>query len=227
MRQAASCGPGLAVSFRLGGAGFNLLATACVAGPPPLLPGVRWPLAGVWCAGAAPSGVCGGLIWLDPRLAFLALVLWCAVVRRAASCRVSPCCVVLVRAVLRCALLGRAVLRRAATCCAAVCRVASLRAVACCALGCLVVVHCTVVCCAAVCHAASCCAVLGWWRLVWPVLWSAGQSVAAWWLGGAVRCGWLAGSVLWGSGCAARAGGSGRCPWGCPPWGPVPWSRVL
>ena len=26
---------------------------------------------------------------------------------------------------------------------------------------------------------------------------------------------------------AARAGGSGRRPWGCPPWGPVPWSRVL
>ena len=56
---------------------------------------------------------------------------------------------------------------------------------------------------------------------------SAGRSVAGWWLGGAVRCGWLAGSVLWGPGRAARAGGSGRCPWGCPPWGPVPWSRVL
>ena len=39
--------------------------------------------------------------------------------------------------------------------------------------------------------------------------------------------GWLAGSVLRGSGCAARAGGSGRCPRGCPPWGPVLWSRVL
>ena len=56
---------------------------------------------------------------------------------------------------------------------------------------------------------------------------SADRSVAGWWLGGAVRCGWLAGSVLWGPGRAARFGGSGRCPWGCPPWGPVPWSRVL
>ena len=56
---------------------------------------------------------------------------------------------------------------------------------------------------------------------------SAGRSVAGWWLGGAVRCGCLAGSVLWGPGRAARAGGSGRRPWGCPPWGPVPWSRVL
>ena len=54
-----------------------------------------------------------------------------------------------------------------------------------------------------------------------------GQSVAGWWPGGAVRCGWLAGSVLWGLGRAARAGGSGRCPWGCAPSGPVPWSRVL
>ena len=59
------------------------------------------------------------------------------------------------------------------------------------------------------------------------VVWSAGQSAAGWWLGGAVRCGCLAGSVLWGPGRAARAGGSGRRPWGCPPWGPVPWSRVL
>ena len=60
------------------------------------------------------------------------------------------------------------------------------------------------------------------------MLWcGVGRSVAGWWPGGAVRCGWLAGSVLWGLGRAARAGGSGRCPWGCPPWGPVPWSRVL
>ena len=56
---------------------------------------------------------------------------------------------------------------------------------------------------------------------------SANGGVTGWWLGDAVRCGWLAGSLLRGSGCAARAGGSGRCPWGCPPWGPVPWSRVL
>ena len=59
------------------------------------------------------------------------------------------------------------------------------------------------------------------------VLRSAGRSVAGWWLGGVVRCGCLAGSVLWGPGRVARAGGSGRRPWGCPPWGPVPSSRVL
>ena len=56
---------------------------------------------------------------------------------------------------------------------------------------------------------------------------SARRGVAGWWLESAVRCGWLAASVLWGPGRAARAGGSGRCPWSCPPWGPVPWSRVL
>ena len=139
---------------------------ACVGGPPPLLSGVRSLLASVWRAGAALSGVRGGLVWLDPRLASLALVLWCAVMRRAASCRVSPCCVVLVRAVLPCALLGRAVLRRASLWCAPLCRVASRRAVACCALGCLVVVGCAVVRCGAVCRAASCCAVVGRWRLV-------------------------------------------------------------
>ena len=39
---------------------------------------------------------------------------------------------------------------------------------------------------------------------------------------------WVAGWVrAVGSRCAARAGGLGRCPWGCPPWEPVPWSRVL
>ena len=92
--QAALCVPGLALSFRLRGAGFNFLAAACVAQPPALLLGVRWPLADVWRACAAPSGVCGGFFWLDPRLASLALVLWYAVVRHAALCRVSPFCVV-------------------------------------------------------------------------------------------------------------------------------------
>ena len=80
--QAVSCGPGLAVSLRLRSAGLNFPAAACVGGPPPLSPGLRWPFAGVWRAGAVPSGVCGGLIWLDPRLASLSWccgVLWCAV----------------------------------------------------------------------------------------------------------------------------------------------------
>ena len=66
------------MSFRLRGAGFKFLEAVCVGGPPPLLPGVRWPLAGVWLAGAVPSGVCGCLFWLDLRLASLALVWWCA-----------------------------------------------------------------------------------------------------------------------------------------------------
>ena len=113
-------------------------------------------------------------------------------------------------------------------CCAALCRVESRRAVACCALGCVVVARCTVACCGAVCRAISCCAVVGRWRSAWPVPWcGVGRSVAGWWPRGAVRCGWHAGSVLWGLGCAARAGGLGRCPWGCPPCGPAPWSRVL
>ena len=30
-----------------------------------------------------------------------------------------------------------------------------------------------------------------------------------------------------GPGRAVRAGGLGRCLWGCPPWGPVPWFRAL
>ena len=103
-------------------------------------------------------------------------------------------------------------------CCAALCRVASRRAVA----------RCTVARCGAVCRRLALC------RggsvevsLACVVVRSAGRSVAGWWLGGAVRCGCLARSVLSRPGHAARAGGSGRRPWGCPPWGPVPWSRVL
>ena len=187
------------------------------------------PLAGVWRAGTAPSRVCGGLVGLDPRFVSLALVLWCAVVRRAVSCLVAPCCVLLVRAVLQCALLCRAVLRRFVLWCAAMCRVVARCAVVCRVLGCLVVVCCTVVRCVAVCRVASCCAVVGRWRLVRPVLWC-GVRVGVWLAGGwGVRLGvgWLAGSLLCGSGCAARAGGSGRCPRGCPRWGPVLWSCFL
>ena len=57
-----------------------------------------------------------------------------------------------------------------------------------------------------------------------------GVQVGVWLAGGWgvwLGVGWLAGPVLWGSWCAARAGGSGRCPRGCPPWGPVLWSRVI
>ena len=156
-------------------------------------------------------------------------MLWCAVVIRAASCRVLLCCVVLVRVVLRCALLGRVVLRCVVSWCATLCCVASRRAVACCALGYLVVVRCTVVRCGAVCRAAPCCAVVGWWRSVRPVSWS-GVRVGVWLAGGRgvqLGVGWLGRCVLWGSGRAAWAPGSVRCPRGCPPWSPVLWSRVL
>ena len=135
------------------------------------------------------AGWCGslrGVRWLDlvrPSVSVPCLVLWCVVVRRAASCRVLTCCVVLACAVLQCALLGRAVLRRVAPWCAALCRVAPRRAVACCASGCLVVLRCTVVRCGAVCRAASCCALVGRWRLVWPVSWC-GVRVGAWLVGG-------------------------------------------
>ena len=159
-------GLGFSESLRLRGAGMNFLVAVRVGRPPSLLPGARWPLAGAWRACGAASGVCGCLSCLVPRLASLALVLWCAVVRRAASCRFSPCCVVLVHAVLQCALPGRAVLRRVVPWPAALCRVASRRVVACCALNCLVVVRCTVARYGAVCSAASCNAVVGRWRSV-------------------------------------------------------------
>ena len=60
------------MSLRLCGVGYNFLVVVSVGGPSPLLPGVRWPLAGVLWAGVAlshgcgrvssPSGVCGGLL---------------------------------------------------------------------------------------------------------------------------------------------------------------------
>ena len=85
------------VSFRPRGADCNFLAAVCVGRPPLLLPGVRWPLAGVWRAGVVPSGMRSGSFWLDLWLASLALVLWCAVVSR-----VAPCCAVVCRSVPCC-----------------------------------------------------------------------------------------------------------------------------
>ena len=122
--------------------------------------GAQWPLAGVWRAGAAPSGSCGGLFWLDPGLASLALVLWCAVVRRAASCHVSPWCVVVVRAVSRPA--GSC---RVAPCRAVVCRFVPRSVVSCCGVLCLRVpcrralhcgsLRCGVPCCLLLCRGGS------------------------------------------------------------------------
>ena len=132
-----------------------------------------------------------------------------------------PVCGLLVRRLPGCAVAcfgSSFTLGSVVPCCAALCRVASRRAVA----------RCTVVRCGEVCRGLALCrAGSVEVSLACVVVRSAGPSVAGWWLGGAVRCGCLAGSVLWGPGRAARAGGSGGRPWGCPPRGPVPWSCVL
>ena len=143
--------------------------------------------AGVWRAGAAPSGVCGGLFWLVLQVRVSRAVLCRSVPRRVALCCGVLCFGVRCRGALHCGALPCGV-----PCCPMLCRGGSVEVSLACA-----------------------------------VVRSGGRSVAGWWLGVAVRCGWLAGSVLWGPGRAARACGSGRCPWGSPPWGPVPWSRVL
>ena len=213
------------MSLRLAGAGFNFLVAACVGGTSPSLPGVRWSLAGVRRVGVAlshgcgrvssPSGACGGLLGLDPRLVSLAWVLWCALVRRAVSCRALPCCTVLVCDVLRCALLCHAVPRRAVPWCAApwrgwLRRIEPRRTVSCCGLLCRGVPCRGALHGGAVCRVASCCdvyrcaAVCGGpfslpfrrgagsalVRLARFVVRDVGQGyVAGWWLGGAVRCG--------------------------------------
>ena len=156
-----------------------------------MMPGTRPTLGSVWRAGAVPSGVCGGLFWLVLCLASLALVLWCAVVRRVAPCRAMMC---------------RYVPRRVASCCGVLCFGVPCRG----ALHCGAL-RCVVPCCLLLCSGGSVEV-----SLACVVVRSAGRSVAGWWLGGAVRCGWFAGSVLWGPGRAARADGLGRCPGGCP-----------
>ena len=145
--------------------------------------------AGVWRAGAAPSGVCGGFFWLVLQVRVSRSVLCRSVPRRVASC---------------CGVLRFGVRCRGALRCGVPCRPV---------LGCGGSVEVSLAC---------------------AVVRSAGRSVAGCWLGGAVRCGWLAGSVVWGPRRAARAGGSGRCPWDCPGGlclgpvssggpGPLPW----
>ena len=219
------------MSPRLCGAGFNFLVAVCAGGPPPsgggggLLTGVRWPLACAWRAGVALSHgcgrvsflsrVCGGLLGLDPRLVSLALVLWCALVRRAVSCCALPCWSVLCCGALCSVVSCRAVSCRGVSCrgvagCTVLCRAALCCAVLCRVVGSLVVVRCTAVRCGAVCRVASCCAVFrcavvcggpfslpfrrgvgsALVRLARFVVRDAGRGyVAGWWLGGAVRCG--------------------------------------
>ena len=143
-----------------------------------------------------------------------------------------PCCDVLRRVGPCCVAVRPPGPRRVAPCRAVVCRSVPRRVASCCGVLCFgvpcrVALHCGALRCGVLCCLVLCRGGSVEVSLARVVVRSAGRSVAGWWLGGAVRCGWLAGSVLWGSGCAARAGGSGRCPWGCPPGGPVPWSRVL
>ena len=255
------------MSLRLCGAGFNFLVAACVGGLSPSLPGVRWLLAGVRRVGVAlshscvrvssPSGACGGLLGLDPRLVSLALVLWCPLVRRAVSCRALPCCAVLVCAVLWCAPLCRAVPRFVVPWCvvlwrgwlrrAVLCRVVSCCGVSCRGVPCRGVLHggalrYGVPCCLVLCRVSLCRGVwwalfgsrsgVGWGRcwLDWPVSWCGTRAEVMWLAGGwgaVLGVVWLVGSVLRGSGCAVRVCGSGGCPRGCPPWGSVPWSGAL
>ena len=171
-------------------------------------------------------GVCGGFFCGTLASGSLVLVFWYAVVRHTASCRDLPCCVVLVLAVLRCALLDRVVWRSVVPWCAALCRVASRCAVACCALGRLVVVLCTALRCDAVCRAAPCCAVVGWWRSVRPVSWCRVR-VGVWLAGGGgvrLGAGWLCfGGLGELFGLVGRLGVHGVAP----PGGPVLWSCVL
>ena len=148
---------------------------------------------------------------------------WCVVQCSAVLRRAGPCCVV-VRPALLC---------HVAPCGAAVCRAVPRRATSCCGVSCLGVpcggvmhggaLRCGVPCCLVLCRGEG----VG----VGSVLVRLARRVEVLWLAGGwgvrLGVGWLAESVMRRSGCAARAGGSGRLPLGCPPWGPVLWSRLL
>ena len=180
---------GRALAIWVGWVMYTLGLVAFPVGwPSPSLPGVRWPLADVRQVGVAlshgcgrvssPSGACSGLLGLDSRLVFLALVLWCALVRGAVSFRALPCCAVLVCAVLRCALLCRAVPRRVVPWSAVRWRgwlrhAVPRRAVLCCGVSCLGVPclsalqggapRCAVLCCFMLLRLSLCGGV--WWAL--------------------------------------------------------------
>ena len=213
-------GAGFSVSPRLRGSGFSFsggglsgwaaaVVASCAVAPCPCAAG--------WC------GVFRGV----HRLAHVGLLVsvpcfgvvvcfgapWCVVPCFAVLRRAGPCCV-MVRPALSC---------RVAPCRAAVCGAVPLRAAPCSGVPgpgvpCRGALHggalwCAVPCCFVFCRGGG----VGWgvWWLDWPVsLW--GTRVEVLWLAGGWRVrlglGWLAGSVLRGSRCAARAGGSGRCP---------------
>ena len=181
------------------------------------------------------AGWCGSfrfVRWLDLVTPSVSVPCFGVVVCCGAPCCVVPCFAVLRPVGVRCVALRPAGPRRLVPCRAVVCRYVPRRVASCCGVLCFEVSCSSALHCGALRCGVPCCLVLCRVRsvevsLARVLVRSAGRSVAGWWLGGAVRCGWLAGSVLWGSGCAARAGGSGRCPWGGPLWGPVPLSCVL
>ena len=140
-------------------AGGNFLAAVCVGGPAPLLPGARWPLGGVWGAGAAPSEGVGWLVLVRPSVSVhcFEVVVCCG-----APCCVVPCFAVLRRAGLCCVAVRPAGPRRVALCCAVVCRSLPCRVASCCGVLCLGAscrgalyhgaLRCGVPCCPVLCH---------------------------------------------------------------------------
>ena len=179
------------MSLCLCGAGINFLAAVCVGRLPPLLPGARSPVAGVWRAGAAPSV---GVRWLV--LVGLQLSVHCfgVAVCCGALCCVVPCFAVLRRAGPCCVAVRPAGSRRVALCPALVCRSVPRGVASCCGVLCLRVrcrgaLHSSVLRCGVpfslvLCRGGS--VDVSPARVVGR---SAGRSVAAWWPADAVRCG--------------------------------------
>ena len=162
------------MSFRLRRAGFNLLG-----GPPPLSPGARWHLAGVWRVGAALFGVCGGLFWLVLQVRVSHAAVCRSVPRPVASCCGVLCFGVPCRGALHCGALPCGV-----PCCLVFCRGGSVEV----SLACVVL-------------RSAGQSVAGWWggdavRCGWlagSVLWGPGRPVRG---GGSGRCPW--GCPPWG-----------------------------
>ena len=146
--------------------------------------------AGVWRAGAAPSGVCGGLFWFVLQIRVSRAVLCCSVPRRAGSCsgvlRFGVCC----HGALHCGAL-----RCGVPCCLVLCRGGSVEV----SLACVLV--------RSAGRSVAC-----WWlggavRCGWLAgseLWGPGRAAGA---GGSGRCAWGCppwgpvtwSRVLWGS----------------------------
>ena len=145
--------------------------------------------AGVWRAGAAPSGVCGGLFWLVFQVRVSRAVLCRSVPRRVASCCGVSRFGVRCRGALHCGAL-----RCGVPCCLVLCRGGSVEV----SLACFVV-------------RSAGRSVAGWWlggavRCGWlagSVLWGPGRAVR---VGGSGRCPW-------------GFPPCGPVPWSCVLWG--------